>query len=125
MRTLVIIGGFFGLAFFVFHGFFWKLFDWKNDLAKLTGLNRGVRQVLNLVLMICFLIFAYISIIHTNELLTTGLGNAMLAGIAVLWFARALMQPLFFEFKSGISIAFFFLFLFGMTLYLIPLISIL
>jgi hypothetical protein len=35
-------GGIFNLGFTVFHLFFWKLFDWKKDLASLTPVNRSV-----------------------------------------------------------------------------------
>ena len=121
MKTLVIIGGFFGLGFFIFHIFFWKLFEWKKDLRSLNSINRGVMQVLNLCLMICFLIFAYVSIFHTDELLTTSLGNSILFGIASLWFLRAIMQPLFFGMKNSISKIFFVIFLIGAGIYAIPL----
>ena len=123
MKTLIIIGGIFGLGFFVFHIFFWKLFDWKKDLSLLTSLNRGVMQVLNLCLMICFLIFAYVSIIHTDALLTTALGNSILFGIGSLWFLRAIMQPVFFGLKNSISIAFFVTFLIGAVIYFVPFIK--
>ena len=123
MNTLIIIGGFFGLAFFVFHIFFWKIFDWKRDLKSLTSINRNVMQVLNLCLMVCFLIFAYVSIFHTVELLTTGLGRSIMFGIAGLWLFRAVMQPMFFGLKNSISIAFFIVFLIGAGIYAVPLIS--
>ncbi len=123
MKTLISIGGFFGLGFFIFHIFFWRLFDWQKDLKSLTSINRGVMQVLNLCLMICFVIFAYVSIFHADELLATGLGKTILFGIAGFWFLRALMQPIFFGLKDSISIAFFIAFLLGSAIYLIPFIS--
>ena len=77
-------------------------------------------QVLNLSLTIVFILFAYISLAHTKELLTTSLGNSLLIFISLLWFARAAMQPIFFKFKHWASIAFFLLFLSGGALYGIP-----
>ncbi len=121
MKTLIIIGGFFGLGFFIFHIFFWQLFEWKKDLKSLTSINRGVMQVLNSCLMICFLIFSYVSIFHVDELLTTSLGSTILFGIGSLWFLRAIMQPLFFGLNNSISIAFFITFLFGAGIYFVPL----
>jgi hypothetical protein len=76
VKALIISGGLFGLGFFIFHIFFWKLFDWKKDLGSLTPINRGVMPVLNLCLMICFLIFAYVSLFHTEELLKNGISIA-------------------------------------------------
>lgn len=123
MKIPIIIGGFFALAFFVFHIFFWRLFDWKKDLSSLSPVNRAVMQILNLCLMIVFLIFAYVSIFHAGELLTTGLGRAILAGIALVWFLRAIMQIVFFGLRNAVSIAFFMIFLIGTGLYLLPLLA--
>jgi len=121
MSKLIIAGGVFGLVFFVFHLFFWTLFDWKNDLKKLTGLNRGVMQVLNICLTFVFLVFAVLSILFSEEMLRPGLGKSLTFSIGLLWLFRASLQPLFFEFKSTVSKAFFFVFLIGSALYLIPL----
>ena len=123
MKTLVTIGGVFALAFFVFHVFFWKLFDWNEDLKKVSQINKGVMQVLNLCLMVVFLIFGYVSIFHADEMLATGLGNALLGGIAALWFLRAIQQIIFFGLKSGLSITFFAIFLLGSALYMVPLMA--
>ena len=45
MKTLIIIGGFIWLAVFVFHLFFWKLFDWKRDLSSLNPVNKAIMQL--------------------------------------------------------------------------------
>lgn len=123
MKTLIVIGGFLWLAVFVFHLFFWKLFDWKHDLQSLTDVNRAIMQVLNLCLMLVFLIFAYISIFHTDELLTTSLGKAMLVGIVLFGVFRAIEQVIFFDLKHLRSKAVLFIALLGTAIYLIPLIQ--
>ena len=123
MKTLIIIGGFLWLAFFVFHIFFWKLFDWKRDLESLTEVNRAIMQVLNLCLMLVFLIFAYVSIFHADELLTTDLGRSMLVGIVLFGVFRAVEQVVFFDLKHIRSKAILLVALIGTTIYLIPLIS--
>lgn len=122
MKILIQIGGFLWLAFFVFHLFFWKLFDWKRDLESLTQVNKAIMQVLNLCLMLVFLIFAYISIFHTDELLTTGLGKSMLVGIVAFGVFRAIEQVIFFDLKHIRSKAVLFVALLGTTIYLIPLV---
>lgn len=120
MKSLIFIGGFFHLAFFVFHLFFWRLFDWRRDLSRLKPVNRGIMQVLNLRLMWIFLVFAYVSFFHADALLTTDLGRAILISIALAWAARAVEQVVFFKLKSSISAAFFLVFLFGACLYFSP-----
>ncbi len=112
MKTLIIIGGFYCLAFAIFHLAFWKIFDWKTDLPKLNDTNRGVMQVLNLRLTYIFLAFAFISIFFNSDLLTTDVGKTILAMISLFWLMRAIEQPIFWQFSDRISIAFFVIFLF-------------
>lgn len=120
MKFLIYIGGFYHLAFFVFHVFFWKLFDWKKDLSSLSFANRNIMQILNLRLMWIFLIFAYVSFFHADALLTTALGKVILISIALAWLMRAIEQVLFFKLKQRISAAFFAVFLLGATIYIYP-----
>ena len=123
MKTLIIIGGFLWLTFFVFHIFFWKLFAWKQDLENVTNTNKAIMQVLNLCLMLCFLIFAYISIFQTDELLTTSLGKSLLVGMILFAVFRAIEQIIFFDLKNVRSKIVLFVALLGATIYLIPLVS--
>ena len=120
-ETLVVAGGVFSAAFAVFHLFFWRLFRWKTDLATLTSLNRAIVQILNLCLTFVFVVFAYLSLMHSVELLATDLGNSLLFLIAVFWYLRAVEQILFFGLRRPLSIMFFVLFLVGGSLYAVPL----
>jgi hypothetical protein len=97
MRTLIQIGGVLWVICFVFHIFFWRLFDWKNDLESVTKVNKGIIQVLNLCLMLVFLIFAFISLVQPDELLSSPLGTSLIAGMALFGFFRVIEQFLFFD----------------------------
>jgi len=119
-ESLITIGGIYSIAFAVFHLLFWRIFNWSEDLRSLSFLNRAIMQVLNLTLTIVFISFAYISLAHTNDLLTTPLGKSLLIFISLLWFARAAMQPIFFKLRHWGSIAFLLLFISGGVLYGIP-----
>ena len=121
-ESAVILGGFFNLAFALFHVCFWRLFRWKRTLASLNRINRAVMQVLNLCLTFVFLIFGYLLIAHSEELLATGLGRALLGLISVFWLLRALQQVVFFGLKSKLSIAFLMIFLTGGLIHLYPLV---
>lgn len=119
-EPIVMLGGIFNVAFAVFHVLFWRLLDWKRDLASLSFINRQVMQILNLCLTFAFLIFAYISFFHTAELVGTSLGRALLLLISVFWFLRAAEQAIFFQLKRALSVAFFVAFLVGGLLYAYP-----
>ena len=107
MKTLIIIGGFYCLAFAIFHPAFWKIFDWKSELPKLNDINRGVMQVLNLRLTCVLLFFAFLSLFFNSDLLTSDLGKIILGAISLFWLMRAIEQPIFWKFDDRISVAFF------------------
>ncbi|MCP4580968.1 MAG: hypothetical protein GY839_05080 [candidate division Zixibacteria bacterium] len=117
---LIWIGGLYNLAFLIFHDFFWKIFNWKEDLAKLMPINRAIMQVLNLMLIFCLLIFAYISFFHVQGLLTTDLGKTMTIFIAMFWGIRAILQMVYFSRTKLVSYVFFVIFWIGFLLYFIP-----
>lgn len=113
-------GGIFNLGFTIFHLFFWKLFDWKKDLASLTPVNRSVMQILNLCLTFMIFVMAYLSLFQPHEMLSTVLGKTLLAAIALFWFLRMLEQIFMFEVKSRLSVVFTLIFLLGSIFYIVP-----
>lgn len=119
-RTLILVGGFYNLAFAVFHLLFWRIFNWKTDLKQVSFLNRAIMQVLNLCLIWVFAIFGYISIFHANDLLASSLGHSLLVLMALFWLFRAIEQIIFFRLKSWGSWLFLAVFLIGVLLYAYP-----
>jgi hypothetical protein len=94
---LIQVGGYASLGWLVFHLFFWRLFEWRAELRRLSFTNRNLMQILNLCLSFVFLLFAVVSLRHTEELLgPSGLGRAALAGMGGFWLLRMVEQPLFF-----------------------------
>lgn len=120
MESLIKLGGIYNIILVVFHLSFWQIFNWEDDLRSLSVLNKSTMQVVNLSLTIVFVIFAYISLVHTSELLSTPLGKSLLVSMALLWFARSTMQVIFYKLKHWSSVAFLIYFLAGGLLYGIP-----
>ncbi len=119
-QVSLVAGGIFNLGFAVFHLLFWRLFDWKKDLASLTALNRSVMQILNLCLTFLLLVMGYISLFLRRELLSTELGKTLLIAMALFWFLRMLEQIFVFEVRNRLSSAFTLLFFLGSILYILP-----
>ena len=86
----------YNVALAAFHLGFWRLFRWKDELAKLHPLNRGVMQVMNAMLIFLFLTVALVQVRFAPELTGTALGRTVLAGMAAFWVVRAILQPFFF-----------------------------
>lgn len=122
-ESLIVAGGVFNISFAAFHVLFWRLFDWKNDLSSLSLINKNIMQVLNLCLTFVFLIFAYLSLFHTEELLSTNIGHSILVLVCIFWLLRAIEQVVFFKLKTILSRTFLVIFLAGTTLYGIPAMS--
>ena len=123
MHALIKAGVIYNLALVVFHLLFWKLFNWQDELHNLSVLNRATMQVMNLCLVVVFLMFAYLSLVHTDQLYSTTLGRALLLSIAVFFMLRAALQVVFFRLQHWISYAFLVYFIAGGLLYGIPAIS--
>ena len=119
-ETLLFLGGIFHVGFAVFHLTFWKIFNWKDDLASLTHINRSIMQILNLRLTSVFLIIAYISLFYRPELISTSLGKTLLISISLFWFFRTIEQIAFFGVNNGISFTLTLIFFAGGVLYLSP-----
>ncbi len=117
-ETVIIIGGIYSLGFAVFHLMFWRLFRWNEDLASLSRINRAIMKVMNLCLTFVFLAFAYISLFHETELLTTSLGRTLLVLISAFWTLRAIEQIIFFSLRKKISVTLLIVFVFGALRYL-------
>lgn len=120
-RYALYLAGALNLGLFVFHAFFWRLFRWRGELAKLSSLNRNVMQIMNLCLMALFAVLAYLSFAHADAMLSSALGHALLGGFAVLWFLRAAEHVWFFGLKTPVAIAFTALFAALSALYALPL----
>lgn len=120
MELLIKAGGIYNIVLVIFHLLFWRIFNWKEDLRSLSFLNRAIMQVLNLSLTFAFVIFSYISLVHTKELISTSLGQSLLGFIALFWLARSVEQVVFFKLKNWCSIAFLVFFLVGTVLYAVP-----
>lgn len=75
---LVRLGGVHSPGFAAFHLAFWKLFDWRRDLARNSPANRAIMQILNLRLVYVFLGMGALALAFGGELAATPLGRALL-----------------------------------------------
>jgi len=94
-ELLVRLGGVHSLGFAAFHLAFWKLFDWKRDLARNSTANRAIMQILNLRLVYVFLGMGALALAFGRELPATPLGRTLLGFRALFWVGRMLEQFVF------------------------------
>jgi hypothetical protein len=108
----------YNVALAVFHLGFWRLFRWNEELTKLHPVNRGVVQVMNLMLAFLFLMLAAVQVLNAAELTATPLGRLLMAGLTLAWVLRAILQPIFWRaVPKATNAAFICLFMLGAGLH--------
>lgn len=116
----IYAGAAFNAAFGVFHLAFWKLFRWREELPRLAPVNRGVLQVLNIMLSYVFFAVAAAQVAYADAWVATPLGRAATAGATGFWLLRAGVQPFFWP-RIAASWVMFGLFLLGAALHALAL----
>ena len=120
METIIIICGFYNIAFALFHVGFWKMFKWDIELKKLSFSNKGIMQILNIQISYYFIMTAIICFVFPAELLTTKLGNWFLIGNSIFWLIRTIQQFVFLRANHFKIHMLTFIFLIGTILFLLP-----
>ncbi len=97
MINWIYAGGVYMLALGIFHLFFWKMFNWKNELVKVSKLNSAVMQIMNIRLIYAFFFISAMCFILPQELGNSILGKTVLMGISLFWLGRTIEQFIFFK----------------------------
>jgi hypothetical protein len=78
------------------------------ELARATALPqdaRGLLLALNVAATLLLALFAYAFLVRPAELLSTGLGRALLAAATLFYWSRAAEELIWFEFSSAMFLA--------------------
>lgn len=122
METIIIICGIYSLILAVFHLFFWKFFNWKKDLEKLSQVNRGVMQILNIQIIFVFFTTGLICLFFNHEITGTNFGKYFLLANSGFWALRIVNQFIFLRINDYRIHLLTFAFFIGSILFLVPVI---
>jgi hypothetical protein len=86
------------IALALLHAGFPRRFDWRNELASLSLLNRQMMYVHTLFIAITLALMGLLCVSSASELITTALGRKICLGLAIFWIVRLLIQ--FFGYSS-------------------------
>ena len=120
--TMIFLCGCYCIGMAIFHSMFTKLFDWKNELAKMNVANKAIIQIANLRLIYLFVFVALICFLFPTELTTTALGRFFMIGMSAFWFTRMIEQFIFLKVNHPMVHLLTYLFLLGAILFLVPVI---
>jgi hypothetical protein len=91
-RAALFAVGIYHLGFALFHFGFWRLFRWKEELARLGHVNRAIMQTLNVCFTYLAFGFAVLAFAYPQSL-----GAPVLGVLAGLWLLRAALQVVYFR----------------------------
>lgn len=117
---MIFLCGVYALGFAIFHTQFWRLFKWKEELKKLSSINRAIMQILNLRLIYFFVFVAAACFFFPKVLSATAFGNFFLLGISLFCLGRTIEQFIFIKTKHPLAQLLTYLFIFGTILFAIP-----
>ncbi|MFQ5640247.1 MAG: hypothetical protein ACE5IR_19885 [bacterium] len=94
----IVFGGILSLALAVFHCRFYKRFNWQAEFEKMSLVNSKIFYTLNIALILFFLIFAFMSFSHAEELSRgEGLAGVIVAAYSLFWLWRTVWQVIYFS----------------------------
>lgn len=115
-KTIVTSGGITLLILGVFHMAFWHLFDWANDLPKLSQLNNTIMQMIAICTICYLLLMGLILIICRSEISDSKVGKLVLLSLAIFFTVRLVLEFIF----PGGSILMGGILLFCVVIYTVP-----
>lgn len=115
---LLYVAVFYNFGFALFHLFFWKIFNWKEDLQKLNFANRGIIQVFNVLGIFYFVFTGIICFLFQDDLVQSRLGKAFLLMNSLFWLMRFIVQFIFLRKNHWLVHTLSLVFLLGFLLFL-------
>jgi hypothetical protein len=146
VAILFYLGGIYHIGWAVFDLLWPRLFNWKITLAHLDDFNRAVLYISGRLLVLLYLYIAWVSFSYNSDLLSTAIGKTIPVFVVIYWAFRAIMQIQFFGFRKAntlnikvsdgnfpppinrmsnqtLSTIIFGIMIFGILIYLIPVLS--
>ncbi|HOO72948.1 MAG TPA: hypothetical protein PK926_14420 [Spirochaetota bacterium] len=99
-KILLLAGSLINLAMAVFHMFFWKLFNWSEELPKLAEVNSGILQIANIIIIFILLYFALMSFLISRSGELDFNGASIFACVMGFYLIRIFTGMAFFGFTS-------------------------
>jgi len=99
MRKIVLYaGGSISFAFVIIHILFWKLFNWNEELARLSAMNKGLMLTLDAWITYLFVFATFISVYLAGLKEFKFLEKTIIFFIAGVYVLRIICGFFFFEF---------------------------
>lgn len=96
MKTkLIKLGGILLILLAIFHLSFWELFNWQEELPKLSDTNSGIMQISTIGFASLLFPLGIILIRYCIEIANTKLGKALLLALSFFFLIRTIAEFIF------------------------------
>lgn len=97
MLIHIKIIGYILIGLSLIHIGFPRYFNWKEQLEKLSLINRQMMKVHTFFIALVVLLMGLLCILRANDLMNTKLGNTVCLGMALFWLIRLYFQLFFYS----------------------------
>lgn len=98
----IYAGGVLTILMALFHTRLYRMFDWKEDLKKLSRANSRILYTIHLALLLLFFMIGTCSIIYAGELSRSiGLSAGLNTSLCIFWLWRFIWQLAYFKSEKG------------------------
>ena len=94
-KLMVVTGSIMLLVLGVFHGAFWELFDWGNELPKLSRDNESLVQMMNICTITYLISMGIILFISRSDIADSRVGRLLLLSLSVFFAVRLVLEFIF------------------------------
>lgn len=84
--------GFLLMALAIVHVIFPRYFNWKQELASMSLINRQMMQVHTFFIALTVFLMGLLCVVASQELITTPLGRIISLGLGIFWGFRLFFQ---------------------------------
>jgi hypothetical protein len=99
LHIAIIVGGVISLLVANGHRQFYAFFGWRETFQKVSALDAKVFYTIHLFLIPVFLLYAYLSFFHTQEMAeaSSPIVRVLLVFYSFFWFCRGVWQIVYFR----------------------------
>lgn len=99
-KIAVLTGGLLMLSLGVFHSRFYSLFQWQEDLKRLTRRNYRIFLTIHLALTLLLVFMGFLTILFYRELsVPKGLAMGFDISMVLFWLWRMIWQAIYFKIR--------------------------
>jgi len=92
METYLNVIGVLLIALAFIHMIFPQYFNWKEELSRLSLINKQMMQMHTLFIALILFLMGILCWTSARELLQTRLGHHLCIGLGIFWFTRLMVQ---------------------------------